>query len=192
MVEPNVQALEVLKLVVEPSLRGLEVLKLVVEPSLRGLEVLKLVVEPNLQDQEVPKPVVDRNLPSTEPFSRAVPPWGRLAFAIKSGTTVPGPGPFFARFGVAANTRRRDGLAIALYRSVLWSQWAVPATHATTEVRRFNMLRSMCLNVVRASAMLVCVGVTSNACWVDGREPRHEGREVRHEERHEDHREERR
>jgi hypothetical protein len=54
------------------------------------------------------------------------------------------------------------------------------------------MLRSLCLTIVKVSAVVVCVGVGASACVARERvvireEPRHEGHgERHHDERHEE------
>ena len=54
------------------------------------------------------------------------------------------------------------------------------------------MLHSICLNIVKASAVIVCAAVATSACLFPGREvgrdDRQDHREERHEERHEEHR----
>jgi hypothetical protein len=54
------------------------------------------------------------------------------------------------------------------------------------------MPRSICLNIVKAAAVIVCVGVTTSACLFgardghrgDYREGRHDDRGEHHEDRH--------
>jgi hypothetical protein len=57
------------------------------------------------------------------------------------------------------------------------------------------MVRSIFTTIVKASAVLVCVGVSSSACLFPGRDVRHEDRGERHddrgdhhEDRHDEHR----
>jgi hypothetical protein len=49
------------------------------------------------------------------------------------------------------------------------------------------MLRSICLTVVKVSALVICLGIGASACWV------HDGyNRDGHYDRHEEHREDRR
>ena len=36
------------------------------------------------------------------------------------------------------------------------------------------MLRSICLNILKVAAVVVCLGVGSSACWVHGRDGGHD------------------
>jgi hypothetical protein len=49
------------------------------------------------------------------------------------------------------------------------------------------MLRSICVKVVKVTALVICLGIGASACWVHG-DPHYD----RHEDRHEDHRGDRR
>ena len=50
------------------------------------------------------------------------------------------------------------------------------------------MLRSICLSIVKVSALVICLGIGASACWVhDGRDG-HYGRYDHHEDRHEERR----
>jgi hypothetical protein len=52
---------------------------------------------------------------------------------------------------------------------------------------RGAMLRSICLTVVKVSALVICLGIGASACWV------HDGyNRDGHNDRHEEHREDRR
>jgi hypothetical protein len=55
---------------------------------------------------------------------------------------------------------------------------------------RVVMLRSICLKLVKVTAVVVCLGIGTSACWGyghDGRDGRY-GRDDHHEERHEERR----
>jgi hypothetical protein len=51
------------------------------------------------------------------------------------------------------------------------------------------MLCSICVNIVKASAVVTCLGVALGACLLPGPEARYDDRRNRHEERHEEHHE---
>ncbi|HEY3817943.1 MAG TPA: hypothetical protein VGL81_12265 [Polyangiaceae bacterium] len=54
------------------------------------------------------------------------------------------------------------------------------------------MLRSICVKLVQAAALIACVGVGASGCWVhEGRDGRY-GRYDHHDEHHEEHRDDRR
>lgn len=53
------------------------------------------------------------------------------------------------------------------------------------------MLRFTCPSIAKTLAIVVCVGVASNACWWGRRGDRRDYHEERREERHDEHRDER-
>jgi hypothetical protein len=56
------------------------------------------------------------------------------------------------------------------------------------------MLRFICVNIVKATAVIVCIGVGVSACLFPGRDARYDDRreshEGHHDEHHDEHREE--
>jgi hypothetical protein len=50
------------------------------------------------------------------------------------------------------------------------------------------MLRSICLKVVKVTALVVCIGIGASACWVHGGAGYDARRGDHHEERHEERR----
>ena len=103
---------------------------------------------------------------------------------------IPPVSPLFRRMRIHTTNRRG---AHTKSRSVSRERWHGACVGSSSrELRRVHMLRSVCLDLVKASAVLVCVGVASSACWfrhhraVASQDVRHEHRRDAHEEHHEE------